>query len=154
MWKKLQLSQLFHRKNFLLFVKIPQMSIKISLYFSQSVDQSFQKFSLKFTKSFFLNFCDWFFNFFCSIFFQVFLKIFLKYRLWFLLGLDFIILKFLFSNVLEINFEMLQIFYLSPKLKFSQFSTIFFSEFCNFSWIFLELFSYFIESLFNFDIWN
>ncbi len=37
--------------------------------------------------------------------------------LWFLLGLDFIILKFLLSNVLEINFEIPQIFYrLCPNL--------------------------------------
>ncbi len=51
-------------------------------------------------------------------FYQVFHNIFSKYwSRWFLLGLDFIILRFLSSNVPKFNFEIPQIFYrLSPNL--------------------------------------
>ncbi len=83
-----------------------------------------------------------FFKFFVK-FYQVILKIVSKYwSEWFLLGRDFIILEFLLSNVLEIYFEIPQIFYrLSPK-----FNVKFHKNFLNLSSIFFfQNFTIFLE---------
>ncbi len=86
-------------ESFLFFVEFPRYSLiyhQISSI-SQSVKQRFQKFSLKFTKVLFLMTI---LQIFCKIL-SSFLKIFSNYSFrYFLHGLDFIILKFLLSNVL------------------------------------------------------
>ncbi len=76
-----------------------------------------------------VNVTKFFFNFMTvfQIFLQSFFKFFLEFFFkilssWFLQGLDIIILKFLLSDVLEINFEIKQIFYIlsTSLMKLSQ----------------------------------